>query len=61
LFEGDATGNNDVRYKKPPGAFNGFTLLHMSDYLADVSDGAMCKLEEILSGLSYDLCVIGAT
>jgi uncharacterized protein len=50
--------NNDVRCEKLPRAFNGFTLLHLSDFHADMSDGAMCKLEEILPGLSYDLCVM---
>jgi hypothetical protein len=49
---------NDVRFKKLPPAFDGFTLLHMSDFHADMNDGAMCRLEEILPGLNYDLCVL---
>jgi predicted MPP superfamily phosphohydrolase len=49
---------NDVRFKKLPLAFDGLTLLHMSDFHADMNDGAMCRLEEILPGLDYDLCVL---
>src|SRR5262249_19452959 len=50
--------HNDVRCKRLPPAFNGFTLLHISDFHADTSDGAMGKLEEILPALRYDLCVL---
>jgi hypothetical protein len=50
--------HNDIRFDNLPPAFNGFTLLHMSDFHADISDGAMGKLEEILPNLSYDLCVL---
>jgi len=50
--------HNDIRSKKLPPAFNGFTLLHMSDFHADINDGAMGRLEQILPGLSYDLCVL---
>jgi len=49
---------NDLHFKKLPSAFNGFTLLHMSDFHADMNDGAMCRLEEILPDLNYDLCVL---
>jgi hypothetical protein len=30
----------------------------MSDFHADMNDGAMRRLEEILVGLKYDLCVL---
>ena len=30
----------------------------MSDFHADISDGAMCKLEEVLPALTYDICVL---
>ena len=43
---------------KLPVAFNGFMLLHMSDFHADMNDGAMRRLEEIVPDLSYDLCVL---
>ena len=49
---------NDIRFETLPPAFNGLTLLHMSDFHADMNDGAMRKLEEILPALSYDLCVL---
>jgi uncharacterized protein len=49
---------NDVRLKMLPPAFHGLTLLHMSDFHADMSDGAMRRLEEILPHLTYDLCVL---
>jgi uncharacterized protein len=50
--------HNEIRSKKLPPAFNGFTLLHMSDFHADMSDGAMRRLEELLPNLTYDLCVL---
>ena len=50
--------HNDVRFMRLPPAFDGFTLLHMSDFHADMNDGAMRRLEEILPGLNYDLCVL---
>src|SRR5215470_10106816 len=49
---------NDFRFKTLPPEFNGFTLLHVSDFHADMSDGAMRRLEEIIPGLNYDLCVL---
>ena len=50
--------HNDFRSIALPPAFDGFTLLHISDFHADMNDGAMRRLEEILPGLSYDLCVL---
>ena len=50
--------HNDVHLKRLPAAFDGFTVLHISDFHADMNDGAMRRLEEILPGLSYDLCVL---
>jgi uncharacterized protein len=49
---------NDIRSRKLPPAFDGFTLLHISDFHADMNEGAMRRLEEILPKLSYDLCVL---
>lgn len=49
---------NDFRLQRLPPAFDGFTLLHISDLHADMNDGAMQRLEEILPGLNYDLCVL---
>jgi predicted MPP superfamily phosphohydrolase len=50
--------HNDVRFKRLPPAFDGFTLLHISDFHADMNEGAMRRLEEVLPDLSYDLCVL---
>jgi len=49
---------NDIHAKKLPSEFDGFTLLHISDFHADMNDGAMGRLEEILPDLNYDLCVL---
>ena len=50
--------HNDIHFKNLPLAFHGFTLLHMSDFHADMSLDAMGRLEEILPGLCCDLCVL---
>jgi len=50
--------HNNICFRKLPPTFDGFTLLHMSDFHADMNDGAMRRLEEILVGLKYDLCVL---
>jgi hypothetical protein len=49
---------NDIRSKRLPPVFNGFTLLHMSDFHADMNEGAMRRLEDLLPDLTYDLCVL---
>jgi predicted MPP superfamily phosphohydrolase len=41
-----------------PRPFDGFTILHISDMHADISQGAMRHLIELLDGISYDLCVL---
>jgi predicted MPP superfamily phosphohydrolase len=48
----------DIRLPRLPASFDGFTLLHISDLHADISEGAMQRLIELLPGLSYDLCVL---
>jgi uncharacterized protein len=50
--------NNDIRSIKLPPAFDGFTMLHMSDFHAEMSESAMRKLEQIVPDLKYDLCVL---
>src|SRR5262249_52562546 len=49
--------HNNICFRKLPPAFDDFTLLHMSDFHADMNHGAMRQLEEMLVGLKYDLCV----
>jgi predicted MPP superfamily phosphohydrolase len=42
-----------------PKAFNGFTILHLSDLHVDISQEAMTRLKEILKKIdNYDLCVL---
>src|SRR5689334_17549546 len=48
--------HNYIRLQRLPRAFDGFTLLHISDLHADMNEGAMRCLEELLPSLEYDLC-----
>jgi uncharacterized protein len=41
-----------------PAAFDGFTILQISDLHVDINPRAMQRLGEILPQLSYDLCVL---
>ena len=50
--------HNYIRCQRLPTAFNGFTLLHISDLHVDMNEGAMRRLEELLPNLEYDTCVI---
>ena len=50
--------HNHVGSKILPSQFDGFTLLHISDLHADISEGAMRRLNEILPALTYDVCVL---
>ena len=50
--------HNHVGSKILPNQFDGFTLLHISDLHVDMSEGAMRRLNEILPGLIYDICVL---
>lgn len=49
---------NEVTSKTLPRSFDGFTMLHISDMHADMSEGAMRQLITMLGGLRYDLCVL---
>ena len=50
--------HNLIQHADIPILFDGFTILHISDMHADISQGAMRRLIELLDGLSYDLCVL---
>jgi uncharacterized protein len=50
--------HNHVGSKILPNQFDGFTLLHISDLHVDASEGAMRRLNEILPGMTYDMCVL---
>lgn len=50
--------HNDVRSATLPRAFDGFTLLHISDPHVEMNEGAMRHAIELLPGLTYDVCVL---
>jgi hypothetical protein len=41
-----------------PASFDAFTILHLSDLHADMSQRALGRAAELLDGLEYDLCVL---
>ena len=49
---------NILRFANLPEAFDGFTILHISDMHVDISEEAMRQLAELLPGLRCDLCVL---
>ncbi len=49
---------NRVRAAALPQAFDGFTILHLSDLHCEMSAPAMRRVGELLGPLSYDLCVV---
>ena len=56
--------HNSVRSKRLPAEFDGFTLLHMSDFHADTNEGAMRRVEKILLAwtmtCAFSLAIIAA-
>ena len=50
--------HNEVRFKKLPLLFDGFTILHVSDLHVDMNEIAMKNLIELVGGMHYDLCVL---
>ena len=53
-----AVEENTVGSLRLPRAFDGFTILHVSDLHVDMNEAAMRRLGEIVRGLSYDICVL---
>jgi predicted MPP superfamily phosphohydrolase len=49
---------NNVTFANLPTAFDGFTILHLSDLHADMNVVAMQRMIELISGMQYDLCVL---
>jgi uncharacterized protein len=49
---------NDIAVAALPAAFDGFTILHLSDLHVDLNPAAMRRLAELLPQASYDLCVL---
>ena len=50
--------HNEVRSRVLPPAFDGFTILHLTDLHVDMNEGAMARLIELVRDLRYDLCVL---
>ncbi len=49
---------NELRFAALPQAFDGYTILHISDMHVDMSEAAMAHLIGLVDGLPYDLCVL---
>ena len=49
---------NEIALERLPPAFDGFSLLHISDLHADMNLEAMDSLVSLVGGLSYDICVM---
>ena len=49
---------NEVMLPGLPGAFDGFTILQISDLHVDMNRGAMDRLIELLPTVIYDVCVL---
>jgi predicted MPP superfamily phosphohydrolase len=49
---------NELKCAALPEAFDGYTILHISDMHVDMSEAAMQHLIEIVDGSPYDLCVL---
>jgi uncharacterized protein len=41
-----------------PGAFEGFSILHLSDLHVEMSRAAMVRVGDLVAGLDYDICVL---
>lgn len=49
---------NRIASPRVPRNFDGFTILHLSDLHADMSQTAMWRVGEMIDGLQYDVCVL---
>ena len=50
--------HNDVQISDLPRAFEGFTILHVSDMHADMNPAPMDRLSAVLGEITYDVCVL---
>lgn len=50
--------NNAIALAGLPRAFDGFTILHISDMHVDMNRSAMQRLIELLHDIDYDICVL---
>jgi uncharacterized protein len=49
---------NDIKLERLPRSFGGFSILHISDLHADMSEGAMSRVIELVDGMRYDICAL---
>jgi predicted MPP superfamily phosphohydrolase len=49
---------NAIGFATLPPAFDGFTVLHITDMHVEMNRGAIDRLIELLPGLDYDACVL---
>src|SRR3954451_4111530 len=52
-----AVRRTSLQFSNLPSAFDDFTILHLSDLHADISEGAIRRLVSIVGALEYDICV----
>jgi uncharacterized protein len=50
--------HNYIRSSALPSAFDGFTVLQLSDLHADMNEGAMDRVATLVKETSYDICVL---
>jgi len=50
--------HNDIAFRRLPPSFDGFSILHISDMHADMNQGAMSRLIELVDAMRYDICVL---
>jgi predicted MPP superfamily phosphohydrolase len=53
-----AIKRNEQKFAALPEAFDGYTILHISDMHVDMSEAAMEHVIELVDGMPYDLCVL---
>ncbi|HEY4405351.1 MAG TPA: metallophosphoesterase [Xanthobacteraceae bacterium] len=49
---------NDIKLERLPPSFEGFCILHLSDLHADMSEGAMRRVIELVDGMRYNICAL---
>jgi predicted MPP superfamily phosphohydrolase len=50
--------HNYIQSSVLPGAFDGFTILQLSDLHADMNEGAMDRVATLVREISYDICIL---
>ena len=50
--------HNYIRSAGLPSAFDGYTILQLSDLHVDMNQGAMERMVAVLKGLDYDICTL---